>query len=168
MRRVCIWAGEQVELVGLGVDGELLLLVLRRDAYLVGHEPDLEQVESLVAGGVHLAVADAGAGGHVLEFAGDEGLAGAHGVLVFDGTLEDVGEDLHVAMGVLAEAHGRGDEVLVDDAEGAETHVRGIVVLGEGEGEVGVEPTVVGMAAFCCFPDGLHMSFTQEDEMGLV
>jgi len=67
---------------------------------------------------------------------------------MLDGSGEDVGEDFHVAVGVLAEAALGGDGVLVDDAEGAEAHVGGGIVVGEAEGEVGVEPAVVGVAAF--------------------
>lgn len=40
------------------------------------------------------------------------------------------------------------DVILVDDAEGAEAHVSGVVVVGEGEGVVGFEPAVVGVATF--------------------
>ncbi len=81
-------------------------------------------------------VADAGAGGHVLELAGAEDLAGTHGIFVLDGSFEDVTEDLHVAVGVFAEAALGGDDVLVDDAEGAEAHVGWVIVVGEAEGEV--------------------------------
>jgi len=51
-------------------------------------------------------------------------------------------------MPVLAEAAAGSDDVVVDDAQGAEAHPGGVVVVGEAEGEVGVEPAVVGVAAF--------------------
>ena len=60
--------------------------------------------------------------------------------------LEHVGEDLHVAVPVGPEALGRLHAVLVDDPEGPEAHVLGVVVVGEGEGVVAVEPAVVGVA----------------------
>ena len=113
----------------------------------LGNEPYLEQVEGLGGGGIHLAVAHAGTRRHVLELAGNQRLADAGAVLVLHRSFEDVGEDLHVAVGMLAEARRGRDAVLVDDAQGAEAHVRGIVVLVKREAEVGVEPTVVGMAA---------------------
>jgi len=72
---VAVHGGEEVKLVGLGLDGEGLLLVFRGYAELVGHEPDLEHVEGLGGGGVHFAVADARAGRHVLQLAGAEDLA---------------------------------------------------------------------------------------------
>ena len=49
--------------------------------------------------------------------------------------------------------------VLVDDAEGAEAHLRGVVVVRKAEAEVRVEPAVVCVASFCCFSDNQHVSF---------
>jgi hypothetical protein len=46
------------------------------------------------------------------------------------------------------EALAGGDAVLVDDAQGAEAHVPRVVIIGEREGVVGVEPAVVGVATF--------------------
>lgn len=60
---------------------------------------------------------------------------------------EDVAEDLGVAVRVGREAGVGGDAVFVEDAQGAEVSVGGVVIVGEGEGVVGVEPAVVGVAA---------------------
>lgn len=60
---------------------------------------------------------------------------------------EDVGEDFEVAVRVRGEAGGGRDAVFVQDAQGAEVLVGGVVVLGEGEGVVAVEPAVVGVYA---------------------
>src|SRR5690606_11536991 len=51
--------------------------------------------------------------------------------------------DLHVAVRVLAEALAGRDPVVVDDAERAEAHVVGVVVIREGERVARVEPPVV-------------------------
>ncbi len=67
---------------------------------------------------------------------------------MLDCAFEDVGEDLHVAVGMLAKAHGWSNIVFVDDAEGAKAHVRRIVVFGKAEAEVGVQPTVVRVSSF--------------------
>ena len=129
--------------VGLGVP----FGVAGDEACLVGEDPDLEEVEVLVGVGVAFAVGDAGAGAHELDVAGEEGAAVAEAVLVGDGAGEDVAEDFHVAVGVGAEAAAGGDVVFVDDAEGAKAHVGGVAVVGKGEGVLGVEPAVVGVAA---------------------
>src|SRR5207249_11033487 len=70
-----------------------------------------------------------------------------HGVLVGKRALEHVADDLHVAVPVAAEARARGDAILVDDAQRPEPHVPRVLVAGEGEAVVRVEPAVVGMAA---------------------
>ena len=51
---------------------------------------------------------------------------------------------------VRAEALPRRDAVLVDDAERAEAHVVGVVVVRERERVVRVEPPVLGVAAPVC------------------
>lgn len=84
---------------------------------------------------------------HELDLAGLEDASVAEAVLVLEGAFDDVGEDFHVAMGMGGEAAAGGDVVLVDDAEAAEAHVRGVVVVGKGEGVAGLEPAVVGVAA---------------------
>src|SRR2546422_6674424 len=71
----------------------------------------------------------------------------SHGVLVGKRALEHVADDLHVAVPVGAEARARGDAILVDDAQRPEPHVPRVLVAGEGEAVVRVEPAVVGMAA---------------------
>src|SRR5262249_54639403 len=54
--------------------------------------------------------------------------------------VEDVGDDLHVAVRVRAEAAAGGDAVVVEDAQAAEAHVLGVVVVGERERVPAVEP----------------------------
>ena len=67
--------------------------------------------------------------------------------------LEHVGEDLHVPMRVTREASEWGNPVVVDDPQGAEAHVRRIVVVREGKREMAVQPTVVHMATFLAATD---------------
>ena len=57
---------------------------------------------------------------------------------------------------VRAEALPGRDAVVVDDAQGAEAHVRGVVVVGERERVVRVEPAVVGVAALGGGAKGHH------------
>ena len=115
--------------------------------------------------GVELAVGDAAAGAHELDLAGAEFAAVAHAVLVGDGTGDDAGEDFHVAVRVGGEACAGGDAVFVDDAERAEAHVGGVVVVAEAEGMEGAEPAVVGVAAVRGFAKD---EFHGEGRMGVV
>ena len=84
------------------------------------------------------------------------GLAVAHAVGVRERALEHVADDLHVAVPVRAEAGAGGDGVVVEDAQVAEAHVRRVVVVGEREAVVAVEPAVVGVAAVLRLADGEH------------
>ena len=127
--------------------GERLLLVPRRVARPIGDDPDLEKVNALLVRGVLLAVRDAGARRHALDLARPDDGAGAHAVRVRELAVEDVRENFHVAVTVLAEAVSGRHAVLVDHAEAAKAHVRGVVVVGEREGVEALEPTVIGVAA---------------------
>ena len=50
-----------------------------------------------------------------------------------DGAVQNVGDDFHVAMGMGLESRAALDPVLVDDAQGAEALVGGVVILAEGK-----------------------------------
>lgn len=142
---VVLGRGDESE-AGLGGGGEGFLLVARGEAAAVGVNPDLEEVDGVGVGGVALAVEDAASGGHALELAGSDDGGVAEVVSVLEFALEDVGDDLHVAVSVGVEASAGCDAVLVDDAEDGVPHVAGVVVSGEGEGVAGLEP-VDGKAA---------------------
>jgi hypothetical protein len=59
---------------------------------------------------------------------------------------EHVGQDLHIAVAVCAEASARRDEVFVDDAQVAHAHVCRVMVVGERKTVMALEPAMVGMA----------------------
>ncbi len=75
---------------------------------------------------------------------------------MFEGAAEDIGDDFHIAVGVHAEAFSGHDEVIINDAERAEAHPIGVVIIGEAERMVGIEPAVLGVAAFMGFTDDDH------------
>ena len=58
--------------------------VTRLHAFAIRLNPDLQQVHGLVFRRVEFAVLHAGAGGHVLDFAGLDDAAVAHGILVLE------------------------------------------------------------------------------------
>ena len=135
---------------------EGLLVVAGGEPARVGHHPDLQEVHGLGLRGVVLAVGDAGAGPHELDLAGPDDAAAARRVLVLEPALEDVGEDLHVAVAVRPEAGSGRDAVVVDHAQAAEAHVPRVVVLAERERVAAVEPAPVGLAALGGRSDGDH------------
>src|SRR5438552_13429028 len=93
------------------------------------------------------------AGGHHLDFAGTDFSLMPGGIRMRKLAVDDVGNDLHVAMRVGVKAAVRGDDVVVEDAQGREVHVVGIVVVAEGKVPVRVQPAVVGVVTVGGFDD---------------
>src|SRR5262249_51269551 len=128
----------------------------RREPALVGHDPDLQEVHGLGLRMVVLAVHHPGARAHELDLAGTDDAAAARAVLVLERALEDVGEDLHVAMAVRAETGSSLDAIVVDHAQRAEPHLALVVVVTERERVPAVEPAPVGTSPACGFSNLDH------------
>ena len=110
-----------------------------------------------VAAGVEFGMDDAGAGAHALDFAGPDGAAAAAGILVLHGAFQDIGDDLHVAMGMGRKARAARDPVLVDHAQRAEAFNGRVVIIAEGETVLGIQPVDLGVAALFRSADGDHL-----------
>ncbi len=151
-----VGGGDGLPAVVTAFGGEGFLVVGGLMAFAIGEEPDLVEVDGLGGGGVEFAVEDARAGGNALDFARAEDGAVPEAVLVLEGALENPGDNFHVTVRVHAEALPGGDAVFVHDAQGAEAHVVGIVVIGEREGMAGVKPAVVGVPALGGRSEGDH------------
>ena len=63
----------------------------------------------------------------------------------------DVGDDFHVAMRVHSKAHLGRNVVFIDHPQVAEVGLLRIIIIGEAEGVVGIEPAVLGVASFVGF-----------------
>ena len=121
----------------------MFLFVAGRQAQGFGADPDLQQVHFGIRGRIELAVGHTGPGAHALQVIGANDRTVAHGVAMLQLTGENVGENFHVAVAVLAEALARGDAVVVDDAQRAVFDPLRILVIGERERVVGLQPAVV-------------------------
>ncbi len=75
---------------------------------------------------------------------------------MFEGSLENVRHDLHVAMRVGSEALTGLYPVFVDDAKRPKAHVAGVEIVGEREGVAGVEPPMVGSTSLAGRSDSQH------------
>src|SRR6266571_6811648 len=128
--------------------GEMLLVVRRFNAANVGLDPDLQEMRHARLVVVVLAVQHAAPGAHPLHVARHDGRAVAHRILVAERAFEHIADDFHVAVAVRAEAGTGLHPVLVDHAQHAVAHVARIVIIGEREAVVRIEPAVIGMAAF--------------------
>src|SRR5262249_12420707 len=138
--------GDEPQPAALLVGAEALLLVRRLDADDFRLDPDLQKVRHARLLVVELAVPHAATRAHPLHVPRDDGRAVAHGILVAKRALQDVAQDLHIAVAMGAEARAGLYAVLVDDAQGAVAHVTRVVVVGEGKAVVGIEPAVIGVA----------------------
>jgi hypothetical protein len=117
----------------------------RRTAPLVRLDPDLEQGRGF-GFEIVFGVADARSGAHHLHITGFGAAFVAKAVLVGDGAFADVGDDLHVRMRMGRKAGVRGDLVVVPDPDRTPAHALRIIVTGEREVVLGVQPAVVRAA----------------------
>ena len=77
---------------------------------------------------------------HALDFAGADDPDIAHIVFVFEGPIDDVGDDLHLAMPVHGKAACGRHNIIVEYAKGAKIHVGWVVIMVEREMPVGGKP----------------------------
>src|SRR5690606_13593302 len=86
----------------------------------VGHNPNLEQMNGVRLGAIHLTVANPTASGHTLYDAGPEFTAIAKTIFVDQASIEHPGDDFHIPVRMEAEPGAGGDDVFVDDTKGSE------------------------------------------------
>src|SRR5687768_17037149 len=92
---------QQTEFVPTLLFREMPLLVPWREAVPLRQHPDLQEVHFFVFGRVELTVADPRARAHDLNIARPDHRSSTEAVAVLHRPLEDVADDLHVAMAVL-------------------------------------------------------------------
>jgi len=69
---------------------------------------------------------------------------------------QNVGDDLHIAMGVRWKPATSRDHIFIDHAQGAEAHIGRIEIVSERECVSAVEPVDAGVAAIFGFAQGQH------------
>ncbi|MNT67682.1 hypothetical protein D3C72_2058470 [compost metagenome] len=97
---------------------------------------------------VELGVHHSAAGAHPLHVARLDGRTAAHAVLVGNRAVQHIGDDLHVPMAMRAETTAGRNAVVIDHAQRAKSHVRRVVIVGEGKRVKRIEPAMVGMTPF--------------------
>ena len=88
-------------------------------------------------------------GAHHLHVAGLGAALVAERVLVRDRAFADIGDDLHVGMGMGGKAGVRRDLVVVPHPQRAVAHIVRVVVAAEREVMLCLQPAVIGAAEFC-------------------
>src|ERR1700730_7930998 len=105
---------------------------------------------------ISFTVPHAGARAHALSVAGTNGRAIPHAVFVLESTLQQVGDDLHVAVRMHGETVAPLHPVFVNHAQGTESHEARVVVLIKGKSKVRVEPAEIASAPLIATPDRDH------------
>src|SRR6185436_10515028 len=103
--------------------------------------PDLQQMHGLVPRRIGFAMGHARPRAHALRISASNNRSGAHAVAVFQGSLQNVGDNLHVAMSVRGKAVARLNKVFVYYAKRTKARVFWVVVIAEGETMISIEPT---------------------------
>lgn len=105
---------------------------------------------------IEFAVLNAAACTHILKITGSENGPVAEAVAMFEFTFDDIGEDLHVRVGVSRESSTGLNGIVIHYPQGFETHMVGIEIAGERKGKSRIKPAVIGVAALvrrafgCC------------------
>jgi hypothetical protein len=144
-RSLCAVARRDESQLAQALVSEEFLLVARREPLFLGKHPDLQKPNRFGRRVVVLAVRHAGARAHPLDFARDDDRAVPHAVFVLERAAHHVGDDLHVSMGMGAEALATDHAIIVDHPERSEPKVLRVEVIRERKRMPAVEPTVVGV-----------------------
>ena len=105
---------------------------------------------------IEFAMRDTGTRAHALYIPGSNRGTIAHAVLVRERAFEHVADDFHITMAVRTEAHASGHAVFVDHAQRSETHMRRIVIVGEGKTVKTFQPAMIGVTTIVGFSDFHH------------
>src|SRR5437016_2832921 len=89
-----------------------------------------------------------GARAHPLSVTRANDGAISHAVFMFQGTLQHVSNDLHVAMRVHGKTVAVLDRVFIDHAQGVKSHEAGVIILIKRKGEMSVEPAEIASTTF--------------------
>jgi hypothetical protein len=89
-------------------------------------------------------------GAHYLDLARSDDLPVPHIVFMDETSLERDTDDLHIVMGMGAKTPAPFYPIVVEYPKHAELYPLGIIIAGEAEGEVAVQPAMVGMTTGRC------------------
>ena len=86
----------------------------------------------------------------------------AHAVFVRESALENVSDDLHVAVRMHGESAAGCDDIFIDDAQRTKAHPLRIAILVEGKRVTRVEPAVIAAAALVTGTNLEHRNLNSE------
>lgn len=107
---------QQTEAPAQGFRRKRLLRIAGGDTLAARQEPNLQKMHRLARRRVELTVPDPLPRAHALHIPRTDHRSIPQAVAMLQGTLEHIGDDLHVLMTVVRETAARNDPILVDDA----------------------------------------------------
>src|SRR6202158_5670229 len=124
-------AGDRDQRTARLADVDLTLLISGSYPARRRHDPDLQKMHRLRLRMVELAMRDSRARAHPLHFADSDDRAGPETVLMLERTVENVGDNFHVAMPMSRESRAGANSILVDYTQRAKPALRGVVIFTE-------------------------------------
>src|SRR5262249_6867369 len=109
---------------------------------------NLQNVRANILERIKFGVANSRSRRHMLNFSGIDRALGPERVLMFEGALDDVSDNLHVLMRVSGKSLAGRDAVLVDHTQNAKTHKSRIIIVGERKRVKRIQPAMHSMTAF--------------------
>src|SRR4029453_15420863 len=113
-------------------------------------------MHGLVPRRIGFAMGDARARTHALRIAAANNRSGTHAVAMFQGPLQNVGDNFHVAMSMRGKAVASLNKVFIDYAKRTEARVLWVIKPAEGKTVISIEPAEIEMAALFSFANCDH------------
>src|SRR5207244_3604884 len=110
-------------------------------------------VRILGGGGVEFRMIDAGSGAHALQAAGPQQRLVAKRVPVAQLPVDEIDQDFGVVTLLAGVALARLEPLLVHDLQRTEVNMLGVVIVGEAEGVVALQPSMIVVAAVTAPPE---------------
>ncbi len=130
--------------------GKFLFRIAGVTARFVRKHPDLIELSTVFFGGIELAMSQARSGTHVLQVARTDDGAITHAVPVLQFAGNYVGKDLRVLVGMSGETTAWFNDIVIHHDQGMKTAVLRIVIIGEGEGKIGMQPAMISVSPLGC------------------
>src|SRR6058998_4267325 len=122
---------------------ECHLLIGRLEVLRSGRNPNLDRVYGITLRCIPLAMDDAAAGRHRLDFVGPQNVALTCTVFVPQAAFEHVSDDLHVAVSVWSESFAWSDTIIIENPQHAKIRIGRIVVIAKRERIKSLEPPAI-------------------------
>src|SRR5207244_6687447 len=135
---------------------ECHLLIGRVEVLRSGRNPNLDRVYGITLRCIPLAMDDAAAGRHRLDFVGPQNVALTCTVSVPQAAIEHVSDDLHVPVSVWSESFAWSDTIIIQNPQHAKIRIGGIVIVAKRERIKSLEPVAICFSPILTMTNGDH------------